>query len=91
MPILPLDHLEPFAATLGVMLYPGEDEASRKRARAFTAQALAEPLRIFHDAGHSLPERELARITSDAEVALDDIDNRTLRACPGARRSLRFD
>ena len=76
MPILPLDHPEPFAATLGVMLYPGEDAASQRRARAFAAQKLAEPLRIFHDAGHSLPDRELERITSDAGVALDDLDKR---------------
>jgi hypothetical protein len=27
MPILPLDHSEPFVATLGVMLYPATDEA----------------------------------------------------------------
>jgi hypothetical protein len=26
MPILPLDHPDPFAATLGVMLYPGADD-----------------------------------------------------------------
>jgi hypothetical protein len=27
MPILPLDYTEPFAATRGVMLYPGMDDA----------------------------------------------------------------
>ena len=43
MPILPLDHPEPLAATLGVMLYPGDNEVSQKRARAFTAHVLAEP------------------------------------------------
>jgi hypothetical protein len=35
MPILPLDHPEPFAATLGVMLYP--DEADTPKARAYAA------------------------------------------------------
>ena len=34
MPILPLDHPEPFAAVLGVMLYPGTDEDDRRKARA---------------------------------------------------------
>jgi hypothetical protein len=48
MPILPLDHPEPRAATLGVMLYPGEDKADQKCARAYAAQFLAEPLRLFH-------------------------------------------
>lgn len=76
MPILPLDHPEPLAATLGVMLYPGDDEASQKRARAFTTQFLAKPLQIFHDAGHRLPYPELARIASDAGVPLGDIEDR---------------
>ena len=35
MPILPLDHPEPFAATLGVMLYPGADNDDPLKARAF--------------------------------------------------------
>ncbi len=34
MPILPLEHPESLAATLGVMLDAGEDDASQKRARA---------------------------------------------------------
>jgi len=55
MPTLPLDHPEPFAVTLGVMLYPGEDDASQSRARAFASQYLAEPLRRFHADGGALP------------------------------------
>lgn len=74
MPILPLDHPEPFAVTLGVMLYPGEDEDSRKRARACTAHILAEPLRRFHEAGHSLANQDLMRIISDSGMPLDDRD-----------------
>lgn len=35
MPILPLDHPEQFAATLGVMLYPATDETDPPKARAF--------------------------------------------------------
>ena len=76
MPILPLDQPEPLSATLGIMLYPGEDEDSRRRARAYTAQFLAEPLRQFHEAGHTLAYEDLARIASDSGVALDDIDER---------------
>ena len=41
MPILPLDYPEPFAATLGVMLYPGTEEADRPKARAYASQYLA--------------------------------------------------
>ncbi|MGC1348018.1 MAG: hypothetical protein WA863_18420 [Methyloceanibacter sp.] len=37
MPILPLDHPEPFTATLGVMLYPATDEKDPPRAHAFAA------------------------------------------------------
>ena len=76
MPILPLDHPEPLAATLGVMLYPGEDEDSRRRARAYAAQFLAEPLRRFHEAGGTLTYEELARIHADAGVPLDDVEVR---------------
>jgi hypothetical protein len=76
MPILPLDHPEPLAATLGIMLYPGVDEPERKRARAYAAQFLAEPLRQFHGAGGSLTYEELARLYADAGVPLDDVEVR---------------
>lgn len=76
MPILPLDHPEPLAATLGVMLYPGIDEESQKKARAFAAQFLAEPLRQFHAAGGVLAYEDLARIASDSGVPLDDLQDR---------------
>ena len=33
MPALPLDHPEPFAATLGVMLYPVTDEVDPPNGR----------------------------------------------------------
>ena len=52
MPILPLNHPEPFSATLGVMLYP--DEADALKARAFAAQYLAEPMRRLYKAGGTL-------------------------------------
>ena len=47
MPVLPLEHFEPFAATLGVMLYPGLDEDDQRKARAFAAQWLALTVRRF--------------------------------------------
>jgi hypothetical protein len=74
MPILPLDYPEPFAATLGVMLYPGMDEDDQRNARAFAAQWIAEPLRRFHQAGHKLSYGPLARIAMDAQ--LTDLDDR---------------
>jgi hypothetical protein len=76
MPILPLDHPEPLAATLGVMLYPGEDGDSRQRAKAFTSQFLAVPLAEFHEVGGRLSYEELARIQSDSGVPLGDLEDR---------------
>lgn len=73
---LPLDHPEPFAATLGVMLYPGQDDDSEKEARAYAAQYLAEPLRSFHEDGHRLAYEDLTRIASDSGWPLDDIKQR---------------
>lgn len=76
MPILPLDHPEPFAATLGVMLYPGLDEDSQRKARAFAAQYLAEPLRQLYGSGGTLSHEHLVRIAFDAGTPLDDIPDR---------------
>jgi hypothetical protein len=76
MPVLPLDYPEPFAATLGVMLYPGMNEADPPKARAFAAQVLAEPIRRFHEAGGILSYDALARITVDAGQRLTDLDER---------------
>lgn len=74
MLILPLDHPEPFAATLGVMLYPGADEMERRQARAYAAQYLAEPIRRLHEAGGNLSYDALLRVASDAGQRLDDLD-----------------
>lgn len=76
MPVLPLDHPEPFAATLGIMLYPGEDEPDRRKARAFAAQYLAEPIRRLHEAGRTLSYQSLARIATDGGERLDDLEKR---------------
>lgn len=76
MPILPFDHPEPFAATLGVMLYPGTDGTDPRNARAFAAHYLAEPLRRFHEADHALPYDALKRIAHDSGQRLTDLDKR---------------
>jgi hypothetical protein len=76
MPILPLDHPEPFAATLGVMLYPGAEEDERRKARAFASQWLAKPLQRFYEAGHQLSQEALCEIATGAGERLMDLDAR---------------
>jgi hypothetical protein len=76
MPILPFDHPEPFAATLGVMLYPGTDEDDRRKARTFAAKWLAEPFRRFREVGGRLSNDELERLVMDGGVLLSDLDDR---------------
>jgi hypothetical protein len=76
MPILPLDHPEPFAATLGVMLYPATDPDDPPKARAFAAHWLAEPLRRFDQDGHRLSYETLLRIATDGGCPLTDFDDR---------------
>jgi hypothetical protein len=76
MPILPLDHPEPFAAVLGVMLYPGTDEDDRRKARAFAVHWLAEPFRRFHEVGGRLSNDELERLVMDGGALLSDLHDR---------------
>jgi hypothetical protein len=76
MPILPLDDPEPFAATLGVMLYPATDQDDPPRARAFASQWLADPLRRFHEGGHRLSYEVMLRIATDGGCPLPDLDDR---------------
>jgi hypothetical protein len=76
MPILPLDHPEQFLATFGVMLYPAMEGDDPRRARAYAAQALAEPIRRLHESGRSLSYDALARIAMDAGQRLTDFDER---------------
>ena len=65
MPTLPLDHPEPLAATLGVMLYPGTEELEQNAPRA--SQYLAEPLGQFYESGYSLADEDsLARKARDS-------------------------
>jgi len=76
MPDLPLDYPEPFAATLGVMLYPGVDNDDPPRARAFAAGWLAGPLQRFHDAGYKLSYDTVVQIATEAGFEFHDLDER---------------
>ena len=76
MPILPLDHPEPFAATLGVMLYPGVDNDDPLKARAFASYWLAKPIQRCEEAGHKISQDVLLDIVRDGGQVLDDLDNR---------------
>ncbi len=66
MPILRLDYPEPYALTLGIMLYPGEDESDQQQARAFASQYVREWIPLIYKAGSSLSEEELNRVLDDA-------------------------
>ena len=79
MPILPLEHPEPFAATLGVMLYPGTGNADPRKAIAFASNYLAEPIRQLHEAGRTIAHDDLARIVEGGGEHLDDLDERWWR------------
>jgi hypothetical protein len=74
MLILPLDHPEPYSATVGVMLYPGTDEAFK--ARAYAAQVLAKALRRFQEEGGDHPLETLGPIYLDAGEPMDDLEER---------------
>jgi hypothetical protein len=76
VPILPLDHPEPFAATLGVMLYPRTDNDDPAKARAFASQFLATPIRRAEEAGYELPREVLKSIAMAAGYPLDDLEKR---------------
>ena len=74
MPILLLDHPEPYSATLGVMLYP--EEADTPKARAYAAQYLASAFARFREAGGIPPYEVLAPILMDAGQPLADLEDR---------------
>jgi hypothetical protein len=76
MLVLPLNYPEPFAATLGIMLCPGGDESDRRKAKAFAAHHLAEPIRRLYESGRTLSEESLARIAMDGGEELDDLGAR---------------
>jgi hypothetical protein len=76
MLILPLDHSEPYFATLGVMLYPAADGADPLKARAYVAQVLARAFSRFREAGGSPPYDVLAPVLLDAGEPLSDLQER---------------
>jgi hypothetical protein len=76
MPILPLDHPEPFAATLGVMLYPGTDNDDPAKARTFASHWLAKPIQRCEEIGHKISRDVLLGIVIDGGQVLDDLDER---------------
>lgn len=77
MPYLPVDHLEPLAAILGVMYYPGFDIESRAKARSFTATfLLAKPLRDFFESGGELRQEDFTSLALDAGIPTDDWQER---------------
>ena len=59
MPFLPLGYPEPFAATFGVMLYPGDDELSRKCAKSAAATITSNAIRLAELAGQNPCKRTL--------------------------------
>lgn len=74
MPYLPFDHPEPFAATLGVMLYPGADE--REKAEAFAAHYLAGPLKEALSKDVAVDPQVFVQVATSGGVVLDDLDKR---------------
>jgi hypothetical protein len=76
MPILPLDHPEPFTATLGVMLYPGTDDLEKRKAAAFQIYWLAEPIRRLNADSHHLSQNTLLHLALHAGEQLEDLDQR---------------
>jgi hypothetical protein len=76
MPILPIDSLEPFAATLSVMLYPGLTGEDPNKARTFAARWLSEPIKRAQAAGHHVSYETLFQVAVDAGRSLPDIEER---------------
>lgn len=75
MPILPFDSPEPFAAILGVMLFPGTDKDDRLKARAFASQWLIGAIQRNYNGNQPLSHDDLFRIVMDAGE-LGDVDDR---------------
>ena len=76
MPVLPIDYPDAFAATLGVMLYPGISGDDPSKARAFAAQFSAKAVDELLKRGGIVSGDDLARLLIDAGHPLDDIPRR---------------
>jgi hypothetical protein len=75
MPILPLNHKEPFFATLGVMLYPATNGTDPLNASAYAAQGLAAAVKNFRESGGTLTY-DLTDVLLDAGQPLTDLKER---------------
>lgn len=73
---LPLHHPEPFAATLGVMLYPDTSDTELRKRHAFTTQFLAEPIRRARADGYHPPYETIAMVAESCGEQLDDLETR---------------
>lgn len=78
MPILPLDHPDPLAATLGIMHYPGVDESERRVAATWTLNFLARPIADHRRGGGSVDHGNLLDLVTAAGADLSDLDGRRL-------------
>jgi hypothetical protein len=76
MPVLSFDHPDPFAMTLGTMLYPGLDDGDRRKAKAYASQYLAEPVRRTRTAGFAVSDEAQARLHADCGEILGDLQSR---------------
>lgn len=61
------------------MLYPGADEADRRRAAAFASHYLARPIKELHQSGGKISEDHLLQIVTAAGEPLGDIEQRWRR------------
>ena len=55
------------------MPYPGQDESDQRRARAWGAQYLAEPVRRIREEGGSIAESMLAQLHADSGMPLESV------------------
>lgn len=80
MPILPIDSNGSFLKTLGIMLYPGDDDADRRNARAFASHQLADPIAKLYAHGLKMSETDLVDILAAGGIELFDLETRRKHA-----------
>lgn len=74
MPILPLNSLNPFAAIMGVMHYPGSEE--QEQAKSLSALIAAKSVEAFVKQGGNISPEELLRLAADRSVQIQDLEDR---------------
>lgn len=70
--ILPLDHLEPLAATLGIMLYPDEPQKAEAYAKWFLSRAIQKEIAD----GHKVAYETMRKFACAAPPCMHDVDLR---------------